>query len=50
MKKTVISYGHLVFTAFLVIISTFMRTRRSNRENIIFDALLVISILLLSVI
>jgi hypothetical protein len=50
MKKyLMISFGNLVFVAFPVISSTFMRTRRSKHENIIFEALLV-SRLLISVI
>jgi hypothetical protein len=49
-KDLMISYGNLVFMAFPMIGSTFMRTRRSKRENIVFEALLVISRLLFSVI
>jgi hypothetical protein len=49
-KDLMITYGNLVFMAFRVISSTFMRTRRSKRENMIFEALLVISRLLYSVI
>jgi hypothetical protein len=49
-KELTISYGKLAFVALPVISSTFMRTRRSKRENKILEALLVISRLLLSVI
>jgi hypothetical protein len=48
-KNLMIFYGNFVFMAFPMISSTFMRTRRSKRENIIFEAVLGISILLLSV-
>jgi hypothetical protein len=41
-KNLMISYGNLVFVALPAISSTFMRTRRSKRENIMFEALLVI--------